>query len=175
MGDDSAYTIKSDVNSDNITSLAFGQPVTVQKDDGTSFTGAITMIPAGADPSTKLFPIELTLAQKQSNIRKALNIGDFVDIYVTKTKAGEPTIIVPFSSVMSGDQGSFDVYVVGSGSIARIREVKLGSQNSRFVEIISGVKEGERIVTEGTLTIQEGDRIAELSDSGTTAQSGSVN
>ncbi|NLB88620.1 MAG: efflux RND transporter periplasmic adaptor subunit, partial [Syntrophomonadaceae bacterium] len=39
---------------------------------------------------------------------------------------------------------------------ARQREVELGIENSNYVEILSGVKEGEVVITKGNTLVSDG-------------------
>ncbi|MCK9273147.1 efflux RND transporter periplasmic adaptor subunit, partial [Candidatus Gracilibacteria bacterium] len=88
------------------------------------------------------------------------NLGDYVDVVINKVNSTEKMLLVPFSSIISLGQGDYSIFVVKDG-IAKTRQVKIGSQNSTQVQILSGVKEGEKVVISGTLDLQDGDKIEE--------------
>ena len=63
-------------------------------------------------------------------------------------------VVVPANSIQHGPQGDF-VFVVAEDNTAHIRPVKVGTAVDDRVAISSGLKEGERVVTEG------GDRLTD--------------
>jgi len=91
----------------------------------------------------------------------SVRIGDFVDVLITRIKSDVKTIAIPFSALTSDGQGGFIVYTVGTGSIVERKTVKIGTQNETRVEILEGLREGEKVVTSGVLNLQEGDMVIE--------------
>ena len=69
------------------------------------------------------------------------------------------TLLVPEAAIVP-EQGSTFVFVVQDGVVER-RSVKLGRRRPGEVEITVGLKEGERVVTEGTQNIREGSQVVE--------------
>ncbi len=59
-------------------------------------------------------------------------------------------------------QWDYKVFVVKNDNTVESRSVKIWEQNSEWVEIISWLKEGEKIVITGTLDLQDGDFVEEL-------------
>ena len=165
IGDDSQIIVRLDVNADNVTNLTVGQDVTVRSGTDT-FPGSVSLVSSSADPTTRLFRVEVSFAGDMDSVKKSLNLGNYVDVLVHPTATGESVISVPFSAVMPLDQGEYRVYVVGSGSIAVPRSVKIGASNGTSVIIKEGLSDGERYIANGTLTVSEGDKIAELSSTG---------
>ena len=51
------------------------------------------------------------------------------------------------------------VYVVGQGDIARFREVQTGARVGPLVEIVGGLREGERVVVSGAGFLADGDHV----------------
>jgi len=62
-------------------------------------------------------------------------------------------LLVPVTSLVE-EQGNFFVYVQTEGEIFQKREVKLGATDGINVQILSGVTEGERVVTKGAFQIK---------------------
>ncbi len=62
-------------------------------------------------------------------------------------------LLVPVTSLVE-EQGNFFVYVQTEGEIFQKREVKLGATDGINVQILSGVSEGERVVTKGAFQIK---------------------
>ena len=92
--------------------------------------------------ATSLLPIYFSL----SNNGKLIP-GDAVEVYL-KSKPIENALVVPVSSPIE-EQGNFYVYVQIGGESFQKRAVKLGAQDGAFVQILSGINAGERVVTKG--------------------------
>jgi membrane fusion protein (multidrug efflux system) len=82
----------------------------------------------------------------------------FVDIGVV-LPSGQKVIAIPASSVLYAPYGD-SVFVVedgkGSGKVVRQQLVRLGETRGDFVEIASGIKAGETVVTTGAFKLRPG-------------------
>lgn len=153
--DNSQLKIKLDVSGDNISFLKLGQEAQILKWNNT-FTWIITLLSPAADPTTKMFKVEVIFTEKP----ELINLWDYVDVVINKIKDSEKVILVPFSSIISLGQWDYSIFVVKDW-IAKTRQVKIGSQNSTRVQILSWVKEWEKVVISWTLDLQDWDKIEE--------------
>jgi membrane fusion protein, heavy metal efflux system len=78
--------------------------------------------------------------------------GSYVDVYL-KTNPIADALVIPVSALME-EQGLFFVYVQVSGESFTKREVKLGGNDGQNVQVLSGLSEGERVVSKGALNIK---------------------
>ena len=78
--------------------------------------------------------------------------GSFIEIFL-KTTASKNTLTIPRSALIE-EQGSFFVYVQTSGEGFEKRELKLGANDGKRVQVLSGLKENERVVTKGGYQIK---------------------
>lgn len=159
VGDVTNLLVRTDVNPDLVGSFQIGQTVSIVRDSKT-FTGTISLLAPGSDAMTRMFRVEATLSPLLGG-EGSVRIGDYVDVFVSRTVSGTKSITIPFSALTSDGQGGFIVYTVGSGSIATRKAVKIGAQNESRVEILDGLTEGDKVVTSGALNLQEGDTIIE--------------
>jgi HlyD family secretion protein len=61
--------------------------------------------------------------------------------------ATRPAIVLPNGPFMQASGGTW-VFVVGPGSNrAERRTIRLGRRNPQFVEVLSGLRPGERVIT----------------------------
>lgn len=81
------------------------------------------------------------------NPANRLRDGMFVDITVD-TSGNQTVLSVPKKAVVN-EQGQSFVFVFDGGETFEKRPVALGVEGADFYEIKSGLKEGERVVTEG--------------------------
>jgi hypothetical protein len=95
--------------------------------------------------------------------RGRLRPGMFARVFVqTETRSG--AMVVPRSALSLESIG--DTVYVAEGDTASRREVELGFQEGDFVEVLSGVSEGERVVVVGQDGLSDGTPIQVLSDLG---------
>lgn len=159
LGDDMSLVIRMEVNPDIIGSLKIGQTVSIAKESKT-FTGVISLLAPGSDTTTRMFRVE-ALFQDTKSSKESFHIGDFADVSITRTISDTKSITLPFVALTSDGRDGFIVYTVGSGSIVMRKAVKIGAQNESRVEILGGLREGEKVVISGALNLQDGDEIEE--------------
>jgi RND family efflux transporter MFP subunit len=78
--------------------------------------------------------------------------GAFAEVYLMAGKKAD-LISVPVTA-LAEEQGGFYVYVQVSGEGYMKRSVSVGSNNGLSAEIISGLKAGERVVTDGVMLVK---------------------
>ncbi|RZJ47888.1 MAG: efflux RND transporter periplasmic adaptor subunit, partial [Acidovorax sp.] len=66
-----------------------------------------------------------------------------------------PAIVVPVTAVRTGANGDY-VYVINEDRTVTLRKVKRGQATVGLMAIAEGLKEGERVVTEGGDRLQDG-------------------
>lgn len=104
-----------------------------------SATGTVMLKAEFANPHKMLFPNQF------------VNIRLLVD-----TLKG--AIVVPSSAIATGAPGTY-VYVIGSGNKVALRKVTAGVTNLDYTTINSGLKVGERVVTDGLDRLREGSQV----------------
>jgi len=67
-------------------------------------------------------------------------------------------VIIPEVAVQQGTNGPF-VYIVGDDSKVRVQAVTVGVIEGSDAQVLSGVKEGDAMVTDGTDKLQAGSRV----------------
>jgi HlyD family secretion protein len=117
-------------------------------------TGKVTRVGTLASSSAnrpfddKRFDLIITLDPTNAELRPEMSIRADV---IVGTRTG--VLMVPVTAVFN-HQGSRVVYVNGAGR-SELRHVDLGESNDRMVEIVAGVREGERVsLTSPTATVQ---------------------
>ena len=113
-------------------------------------TGELSIADNRVDPNTGT----VTLKARFPNPGGKLWPGQFVNVNLTlQTLRG--VTAVPAAAVNQGPAGSF-VFVLGSNGRAVIRPVKLGWTEGAVAVITQGVQPGERVVTDGQMTLKSG-------------------
>ena len=75
--------------------------------------------------------------------------------------ADYPALTVPSQAVLARDDRSL-VFVL-KGDRAESRQVEVGARSGDLVEIKSGLKEGERVITSGAGFLKDGDVVTVIS------------
>lgn len=136
----------------DISWLKLGQNVEMKTASvpGRTFTGTISFIDPNFDPVTRATNVRVELPNPLVDGRRALLHRLYGDAVVV---VDAPEVLaVPRSAVIqTGPQAV--VYVEHEGGTYARREVTLGRRGDALVEIISGVKEGDKVVTNGNLLI----------------------
>jgi multidrug efflux pump subunit AcrA (membrane-fusion protein) len=88
------------------------------------------------------------------NPGEKLKPGDTVRLAII-AETIQNTVIVPASALLNSDTGGQKVMVIGSDSVAHERMVTLGVRQGERVQIVSGVQEGDQVVTSGGLGLED--------------------
>ena len=109
-----------------------------------------------ADSRTK----EILLRFDQSDPR--INAGMFAKLTLF-TADYEGEIVVPSNAIVEKTGGKQNVFVLapGGGSVS-LREVETGKSVDTMVQIISGLNEGERVITEGMTSLSDGAAVRDI-------------
>jgi hypothetical protein len=78
--------------------------------------------------------------------------GSFIEVFL-KINVIKSALIIPYSALLE-EQGNHFAYVQTSGEGFQKRELKLGASDGLHVQVLSGIKEGERVVTKGGYQIK---------------------
>lgn len=79
--------------------------------------------------------------------------GTNADLNIT-TGLEESALAVPFESLLDTDDG-YQVFVIEDG-IARLRQVTIGISDESYVQIVSGVQEGETVILNPPEEVEDG-------------------
>ena len=112
--------------------------------------GTIVNLNPSADPQSRQFGIRL----KIPNSDHVLRPGMFGSVKLSVNRIEAP-MVVPKEAVKTSDVGS-RIQVITDELKIETRTVQLGASDGARVQIISGVKPGERIVTRAYQTLKDG-------------------
>ncbi len=114
-----------------------------------TFHGVVSNIGAMIDPSTRTTPVRITTANQNGLLKKDL----FVNA-VVHTRTQRNVLTVPTSALLHDADNMPFVYVQVDGSRFEQRQVNTGAEQDGLVEILSGLKEGDKVVSEGAVFLQ---------------------
>jgi multidrug efflux system membrane fusion protein len=122
----------------NTTKLASGQVSAVDNQVDVA-TGTVKIRAMFPNPNNMLFP------------------NQFVNAHLlVDTLHNVPR--VPVAAVQQGAPGAF-VYVINSDDTVSVRPIKVGQVDGQLEQVISGLKPGEQVVTDGTDRLRDGSKV----------------
>jgi membrane fusion protein (multidrug efflux system) len=124
--------------------------------------GKITAINSQVDSSTRNIGVQATVANSQEHLRP----GMFVKVAVV-LPVQDKVLAIPSTAVLYAPYGD-SVFVVEEeksekngqhGKIVRQQFVRLGEKRGDFVSVVSGLKEGETVVSTGAFKLRNGQAV----------------
>lgn len=146
--------VKADVAESYASKIKKGSEVIVRFPDmQDSVLAKVNYVARAINPSTRSFTVEVLLDNQKEyhpNMVARLNINDY--------QSNIPVIIIPVKTILKDETNASFVYVA-DGKKAKKQIISLGKEYNGKVEIVSGLKEGDLLVTAGYDVVNEGDEI----------------
>lgn len=149
---DDIQTLKVDfsVAERHLPSVKLGQKVqaTSIAYPGQLFEGEISHIDSRVDAATRAVRVRAKISNPELLIRP----GMLLQVLVQKSVM--QSLVIPESALVPIDDQQF-VFVVENGKVRRLA-VQLGARKPGEVQVMAGLTEGQQVVTQGTLRLQDG-------------------
>lgn len=143
-----------------LATLRVGQQVRLRSDTypGTSWDGRLATINPEIDPSTRNVRLRATFANGDGRLRP----GMYASVEVLSAER-RPVLLVPATAALYAPYGD-SVFVLEPsaeagkppGTVARQRFVRLGERRGDLVAVVSALKAGERVVSNGAFKLRNG-------------------
>lgn len=113
----------------------------------TSLVGKVTYISPNAD---KNFNYKVEVQVKNKGNKRILRPGNYVNVHFHPTEERK-TLQIPKNALVNGVK---DAYVyVENGDRAEKRIIKVGQENGAYIEVLKGLKQGEKVIVDGQINI----------------------
>jgi membrane fusion protein (multidrug efflux system) len=138
----------------DLSRLSVGQAVRLAVDayPGEGFEGKITAISPRVSDATRSVDLRATLPNAKGSLRPGMYAR--VEVLLAPT---EHALVLPSSAIVHNPYGE-TVYVVEKG-VASQRFIKTGPQQGDLVLVLSGLREGEQVVTSGQIKLRNGSEV----------------
>jgi membrane fusion protein (multidrug efflux system) len=160
IADPTALDVVLNVTPTEAARIRVGQKVAIsagQSSAGEALgIGDVADISTLVDTATRAVPVRVQMP----TTRRPLRIGEMLSGSIIVATRPAAIVVPPEAIVPEGD--AFHVFVVDPLNIAHEREVTVGSRTPKAVEILDGLKVGERVVTYGAYGVADSARIAPL-------------
>ncbi|MBC8122759.1 MAG: efflux RND transporter periplasmic adaptor subunit, partial [Gemmatimonadaceae bacterium] len=163
LGDFSRVKVNVQVSELDLSRVRVRQPVQVKLDAFANerFSGTVTRLSPAADPTTRLIPVEVTVANPGGRISSGL-------LARVAFSGDQPKrVLVPPSALPEGELTVFVIVTNEQRNRVEARPVEVGERANGQVEILSGLKAGERFVARSSRPLKDGEavRLSFLSES----------
>ena len=145
--------VRIEISPDDYSKMKTGTAVTITVGDNT-YQGTLTSVDNIAvqnESGTPFIGAQIHINDPDENIC----IGATAKVRMTVAESKD-VLLVPTEVINASTDGDF-VYVIENG-VVKERPVELGTSSATDTEIISGLKEGEQVVSDLSVDIQEGMR-----------------
>ena len=134
-----------------LADLKTGQTATMRVDSfpGKSWQGSVSTVNSEVDSSTRNIRVRATFPNKDGILRPGL----FVNVEVNSADQRD-VLVVPATAVVYAPYG--DSVFVLDALVAQPRFVRLGDRRGDLVAVVSGLKEGETVVSNGAFKLRKG-------------------
>jgi len=131
-----------------------GQPVQLQVDayPDRKFTGKVSRISPAVNTATRAFPFEALVPNPDA----VLKPGTFARVHIESDKT-DTVLTLPYSA-MQYRYGVNRVFVVDGDKLS-VRELKVGDRLGERIEILGGVKSGERVAVTDVDKLADGQKV----------------
>ena len=155
IGDLSTVWLVADVPETDAPYIERGQTVEVRvlALPGQLFKAKLTAIGAQVDAVTRRVPVRATLANPDGKLKPQMFASFSI---ITSTGDSQAPSVPEEAIVREGDQAR--VWVVAQNNTLSLRSIHTGRSNDGMVEVLEGLKAGERVVTRGSLFIDRAAR-----------------
>lgn len=158
IGDIKNLQISAKIPERYVAELKIGQKAEVNLEayPDVNFTASVVRISPVVDSATRTKEIILNFDKADSRI----NAGMFAKVKLYTTVYKGAFAISQDSIVNNGDK--YYLYVVNDDDTVSKREVTLGKNVNGLYQILSGVDFGEKVVSEGMLTLYDGAKVRDI-------------
>lgn len=154
IADLSEVWVLADVYEQDIPSIHVGQSATIELTayPGETFEGKIGLIYPSLSNQTRALKVRLDFANRDLKLRPGMYAQ--VEVHTDDNKV----LAVPFEAVLDGGEEQY-VFVVHDKIHFEPRLVTVGQSSDNYVQILSGVNEGEEVVTSANFLIDSESRL----------------
>jgi cobalt-zinc-cadmium efflux system membrane fusion protein len=150
LSDVSTVWVQGHIFDRDLPTIRVGDPVDATNPAaGRAFHGEVSYVGAIVDPATRTTPVRIVTRNTNGLLKKDM----FVDAVIHTSKLNN-LLTVPVSAVLRDEKNEPIVYVEAEPGRFAQRSVTLGPQQGDAVAITAGVREGEKVVSEGSLFLQ---------------------
>lgn len=167
--DDSTYEVLLEVPEEAFAGIKEGQTVYLAHDDRALYEAEKHGFNGGSVVEGRIYSVSPSISLQNRSLQvKVRTVGDasairdgmFVQAWI-RTQEKKDVLTLPWQTLSFRNSVAF-VYVVTPDNTVELRWVDLGLQGLEKAEVLSGVKEGERVIVRGQHLLTSGSKVEVL-------------
>ena len=156
--DISSVRIVANVVERDLRRISMGLAARVEVDafPGEKFTGRVANIAPVLDPATRTAQVEVEIPNSDFRLKP----GMYARVYFTIGRR-DNALVVPVNAIVDyqNKKGVFQSHKGAQGDVVTFKPVEVGLADEANAEVMSGLSEGEPVITTGASALREGDRV----------------
>jgi multidrug efflux pump subunit AcrA (membrane-fusion protein) len=114
----------------------------------------VTLVSPALDPGSTTIEVWVEARKPDPALRPGMTVP------VTMTaKTAKDAVVVPAAAVFRSEEAGDYVLVAGNDEKAHLKKVQLGIRNGESAQVVSGLNEGEPVITSGGYAVPDGTKI----------------
>ena len=155
--DSDPIVVKGNVSEKNISKLNINSPAKVQLIGATVLEGKINYISSIADPDTRTFAVEVTIENRNNEIK----VGTTAEIFVSNQIKNSH--LIPSSVLSLSDDGNIGIKIISEDNVVEFIEVKVSNINNQGA-YVTDLPPTIRVITVGQDYVTSGDVVNAVQD-----------
>jgi HlyD family secretion protein len=153
--DNTRVVARANVPQDQAGYLKVGASATVkQSGSAEEVPGKVTIVSPAVDPNSTTVQVWVETANPGERLKPGVSVH--VTIVADTVKNA---LVVPAAALLPSEEGGTQAIVVDAGAVAHIRKIQTGIRDADRVQILSGLKPGDQVVTVGGLGLEDGAKV----------------
>jgi HlyD family secretion protein len=150
--DTSSVIAKAHVSQPEAASLKVGDAATIAEPGQTPVKGKVTLVSPALDPNSTTVEVWVQAANPGGRLRPGSSVQA-----VMVAESIPHAIVIPAAALLTSTDGATSVMVLDTDNKPHRKTVKVGIRNGADLQITSGLKGGERVVTIGAFELDKED------------------
>ena len=121
---------------------------------GTEIEGKVTVVSPALDPNSTTVQVWVEAVNPGGRLKPGSTVG--LKIVASTVK---DALVVPVEAILTASDGATSVMAIGPDQAAHRTGVKTGIRQEGEVQVLSGLKAGDRVVTQGAYGLTDGAKV----------------
>lgn len=148
----SEVVARAHVSQQEAAQMKVGDPATVSTPEVPEAKGKVTLVSPALDPNSTTVEVWVQVPNPQGTLKPGASAK--VDI-VTETVPN--AIVAPATALLTGSDGATSVMLLDTDNKVHRKKVKVGIRDAGDMQVLDGLKKGDRIVTVGAFVLDRMD------------------
>lgn len=152
---DGQIELDADAASDDLMQLKAGMQASIQTGAHQKLTGIVRLVSPELDARSRLGKVRIALPEAAT---AGWRVGAYAEAWLDGSEQSLP-IAVPERAVLTATDGQTEVMRIDDEGHVRRQTVRTGRRQGGFLEIVSGLEAGQRVVRNAVAFVRDGDKV----------------